>query len=144
GSTGRPKGTLVAHRGVVDLLRWRQARYPIGPDDRVLQTDSFSFDASVWQFFWPLATGARLVLTRPGGHRDGGYLVDLLARRAISVVGLVPFMLRVVLQHPRLGSCRALRHVFCGGEALPFELVDDLCARLPGLALHNVYGPTEA
>jgi amino acid adenylation domain-containing protein len=144
GSTGRPKGTLVAHRGVVNMLRWRQARYPLSPEDRVLQTDSFSFDASVWQFFWPLSSGARLVLTRPGGNRDGGYLVDLLARRDITVVGLVPFMLRVVLEEPRLARCGALRHVFCGGEALHLDLVRRLCGVLPGLELHNVYGPTEA
>jgi amino acid adenylation domain-containing protein/non-ribosomal peptide synthase protein (TIGR01720 family) len=144
GSTGRPKGTLVAHRGVVNMLRWRQRRYPLGPDDRVLQTDSFSFDASVWQFLWPLSAGARLVLTRSGGHRDSGYLVDLLARRDITVVGLVPSMLQVVVQEPGLAHCRALRHVFCGGEALHFDLVRRLCGRLPGLELHNVYGPTEA
>ena len=39
-------------------------------DDVVLQKTPFSFDVSVWEFFWPLMAGARLVLARPGGHQD--------------------------------------------------------------------------
>ncbi|HYH81173.1 MAG TPA: amino acid adenylation domain-containing protein, partial [Longimicrobium sp.] len=70
GSTGRPKGAINAHRGVLNRLRWMQAEYALAPEDAVLQKTTFSFDVSVWELFWPLRTGARLVLARPGGHRD--------------------------------------------------------------------------
>ena len=47
-----------------------QDAYRLGGDDVVLQKTPFSFDVSVWEFFWPLMTGARLVLAPPGAHRD--------------------------------------------------------------------------
>ncbi|HEU0054455.1 MAG TPA: condensation domain-containing protein, partial [Longimicrobium sp.] len=59
GSTGRPKGVMNAHRGVVNRLCWMQAEYGIGDGDVVLQKTPFSFDVSVWEFFWPLQQGAR-------------------------------------------------------------------------------------
>ena len=144
GSTGKPKGSLLAHRGVVNMLSWRQRCFPLGPEDRVLQTDSFSFDASGWQFYWPLLAGSRLVLTRPGGNRDSRYLVELMTREGITVVGFVPSMLRVILEEPGLAACRGVRHLFCGGEALRPELLERFFAALPQTELHNVYGPTEA
>ncbi|HEY9420388.1 MAG TPA: condensation domain-containing protein, partial [Thermoanaerobaculia bacterium] len=61
GSTGRPKGVVVPHRGVVNRLLWGQGDYGLTPADRVLQKTPFSFDVSVWEFFWPLLIGARLV-----------------------------------------------------------------------------------
>jgi acyl-coenzyme A synthetase/AMP-(fatty) acid ligase len=76
GSTGRPKGTMNSHRGIVNRLLWMQAQYGLTPADRVLQKTPFSFDVSVWEFFWPLMTGARLVMARPGGHQDPAYLVE--------------------------------------------------------------------
>ncbi len=144
GSTGLPKGSLIEHRGVSNQLLWRQRCFPLGAADRVLQTDSFSFDPSLWQFFWPLSAGAQLVLTRPGGNRDSRYLVRLLADEEISVVGFVPSMLQVILEEPELDRCRSLRHLFCGGEALRAELLRRFFTRLPAAELHNVYGPTEA
>ncbi len=75
GSTGRPKGAMNEHRGICNRLLWMQEEYGLTGDDRVLQKTPFSFDVSVWEFFWPLMTGARLVIARPEGHRDSAYLV---------------------------------------------------------------------
>ncbi|HEX8352018.1 MAG TPA: condensation domain-containing protein, partial [Pyrinomonadaceae bacterium] len=61
GSTGRPKGAMNAHRGVVNRLLWMQEEYGLTASDVVMQKTPFSFDVSVWEFFWPLITGARLV-----------------------------------------------------------------------------------
>src|SRR5439155_25908097 len=54
GSTGKPKGTMNTHRGICDRLLWMQDTYQLTPSDRVLQKTPFSFDVSVWEFFWPL------------------------------------------------------------------------------------------
>ncbi|WP_283246110.1 AMP-binding protein [Pseudomonas sp. NY5710] len=70
GSTGLPKGVMNEHAGVVNRLLWMQDAYGLGAADVVLQKTPFSFDVSVWEFLWPLQTGARLVMARPGGHRD--------------------------------------------------------------------------
>jgi amino acid adenylation domain-containing protein len=144
GSTGKPKGAMLAHRGIVNRLLWMQAAYKLTAQDRVLQKTPFSFDVSVWEFFWPLLTGARLVFARPGGHRDAAYLADLIAMQQISVLHFVPAMLHAFLRAPELELCSCLRLVVCSGEALPFELQERFFASFAATELHNLYGPTEA
>ncbi|MBM4090487.1 MAG: amino acid adenylation domain-containing protein, partial [Planctomycetes bacterium] len=145
GSTGRPKGVMVAHAGIVNRLAWMQAAYGLEPGERVLQKTPFGFDVSVWEFFWPLTCGATLVVARPGGHQDSAYLVETLARSAITTVHFVPSMLGVLVEEPGLESLgTTLRRVICSGEALPYALQERLLARLPDVALYNLYGPTEA
>ncbi|MBV9122341.1 MAG: amino acid adenylation domain-containing protein, partial [Planctomycetes bacterium] len=143
GSTGTPKGAMNTHRGICNRLLWMQQQYQLTGQDRVLHKTPFSFDVSVWEFFWPLLGGATLVVARPGGHRDSAYLAELIARERVSVLHFVPSMLQAFLQEPGLEQLTSLRHVICSGEALPFELQERFFARMPA-ALHNLYGPTEA
>ncbi|NIU19183.1 MAG: AMP-binding protein, partial [Actinobacteria bacterium] len=86
GSTGRPKGAMNSHRAIVNRLLWMQETYGLTADDRVLQKTPFSFDVSVWELFWPLMTGARLVVARPGGHQDSDYLAGQVAERQITAL----------------------------------------------------------
>jgi amino acid adenylation domain-containing protein len=143
GSTGRPKGAMNAHSGIVNRLLWMMEAYPIGDADAVLQKTPYSFDVSVWEFFWPLVTGARLVLARPGGHRDPAYLAELLERERITATHFVPSMLGAFLEAGG-ADAPALRRVFCSGEALSYELQERFFACFPTVELHNLYGPTEA
>ncbi|MCP3099325.1 amino acid adenylation domain-containing protein, partial [Myxococcus sp. K15C18031901] len=145
GSTGRPKGAMNSHRGIVNRLQWMQREYGLGPEEHVLQKTPFSFDVSVWEFFWPLMAGARLVLAKPEGHRDPRYLVRLMAEERVTTTHFVPSMLRAFLDEPGLEALGHLRRVMCSGEALPAEWVHRAHARLPAITeLHNLYGPTEA
>jgi amino acid adenylation domain-containing protein len=143
GSTGRPKGVMNTHRSVVNRLLWGQLQYGLTREDRVLQKTPFSFDVSVWELFWPLLEGARLVMARPGGHQDGGYLVRTIAEQEITTLHFVPSMLAVFLETPGLEQCTSLRRVMASGEALSHGLQQRYFARL-GAPLHNLYGPTEA
>ncbi|MFJ6462467.1 amino acid adenylation domain-containing protein [Streptomyces sp. NPDC091387] len=154
GSTGRPKGVAVTHRAVVNRLAWMQGEYGLGADDRVLQKTPAAFDVSVWEFFWPLVEGATVVLARPGGHRDPGYLAGLIRARRITMLHFVPSMLAAFTQalesatdHPDWAA--SLRRVFCSGEALTAAQAgnwSELTARSgrAPVPLHNLYGPTEA
>jgi amino acid adenylation domain-containing protein len=144
GSTGRPKGVLVPHEGIVNRLAWTQAEYGLTTGDRVLQKTPSSFDVSVWEFFWPLLTGATLVVARPGGHRDPAYLAELIRAEHITTLHFVPSMLQAFLLDPAAATCTGLRRVLCSGEALPAELQSRFFDVLPGVELHNLYGPTEA
>ncbi|WFB09234.1 amino acid adenylation domain-containing protein [Streptomyces sp. LX-29] len=145
GSTGRPKGVSVSHQAIVNRLSWMQETYRLGPEDRVLQKTPAGFDVSVWEFFWPLLTGATLVVARPGGHQDPAYLARVIRQQHITTLHFVPSMLQAFLDEPAAARCGAgLRRVVCSGEALPRETVDRFHALLPGVALHNLYGPTEA
>lgn len=143
GSTGNPKGAMNSHRGVCNLLQWAHAKYQISANDRVLQNTTFSFDASVWELFWPLVAGASMVLARPGGHRDHTYLRDLIKEYQITTIQIVPSMLSAFLDEPGIESCVSLRLVFAIGEFLPAEVVRRFFSRL-NAKLYNTYGPTEA
>ncbi|MCM0673498.1 amino acid adenylation domain-containing protein [Micromonospora phytophila] len=144
GSTGRPKGVPNTHRGIVNRLDWMQQTYRLGADDAVLQKTPASFDVSVWEFFWPLREGARLVVAKPGGHKDAGYLRDLLVGERVTTAHFVPSMLTVFLVEDGVEAATALRRVICSGEELPLASAVDFTARLPWCGLHNLYGPTEA
>ena len=143
GSTGKPKGVMITHQGICNRLLWMQDAYQLMESDHVLQKAPISFDVSVWEFFWPLMNGARLVMARPGGHQDGAYLAELIAKQRITVLHFVPSMLQVFLEQQSLECCDCLRLVICSGEALRFEVQERFFARL-GAELHNLYGPTEA
>ncbi|MDG1462419.1 MAG: amino acid adenylation domain-containing protein [Gammaproteobacteria bacterium] len=144
GSTGRPKGVMNEHRGIVNRLNWMQDEYPLNHTDRVLQKTPFSFDVSVWEFFWPLITGAELIIAKPGGHRDSTYLAEIIKTQQITTTHFVPSMLQVFLQDAASTGCSSLKRVFCSGEALPYDLQRRFFMRIEGAALHNLYGPTEA
>ncbi|MEH8264148.1 amino acid adenylation domain-containing protein [Aeromonas veronii] len=143
GSTGRPKGVVVSHGAIVNRLLWMQHMYPIGPADRVLQKTPAGFDVSIWEFFWPFMTGARLVLAKPGGHKDPAYLAELIELAGITTLHFVPSMLQIFVTQAEPARCRALRQVFCSGEALPADLVLRWYGAF-STPLHNLYGPTEA
>ncbi|WP_147473620.1 AMP-binding protein, partial [Pseudomonas ficuserectae] len=112
--------------------------------DTVLQKTPFSFDVSVWEFFWPLMTGARLAVALPGDHRDPERLVQTIRVHQVTTLHFVPSMLQAFLTHPQVESCNSLRRVVCSGEALPAELAGQVLKRLPQAGLFNLYGPTEA
>lgn len=144
GSTGAPKGVVVSHRAIDNRLRWMQEAYPLGPDDRVLQKTSISFDVSVWELFWPLRVGATLVMAAPGEQRDPARLARTIRQRQVTVAHFVPAMLRLFLSEPAAAGCTELRRLICSGEALARETAAEVHRLLPGTALENLYGPTEA
>ena len=144
GSTGQPKGAMNAHRGIVNRLMWMQEAYRLTAEDRVLQKTPISFDVSVWELFWPLLYGARLVIARPGGHQDPAYLADAIALHGVTIAHFVPSMLSLFLEGADLDRCGSLRDTMCSGEALSADVVNAFLRRLPHCRLHNLYGPTEA
>ncbi len=142
GSTGRPKGTMVPHRAIVNHMLWMQAEHPLGPSDRLLQKTSFSFDASVWELWAPLMAGATLVMALPGAQRDPKVLLRSVQEHGVTVLQVVPSLLQALLEGGRLGECRSLRRVYCGGEALTTGVAEAFFS-IQDAELYNLYGPTE-
>ncbi|MFM9376905.1 amino acid adenylation domain-containing protein [Gordonia sp. VNK21] len=143
GSTGTPKAVVVDHRAIVNRLQWMQDRFGLEPGERVLHKTPTGFDVSVWELFWPLLTGATVVLAEPGAHRDPAAIEQTLAEEQISTVHFVPSLLRAFLTETT-AALPALRRILCSGEALTAPLRDGVAQRFPQVSLHNLYGPTEA
>ena len=143
GSTGRPKGVPNLHQGIVNQVLWMRDSYPLSEADRVMQKTPYSFDVSVWEIFWPLVTGACLVIAKPGGHRDPAYLLNLIEEQGITTIHFVPSMLSIFLEAEGLERFRTVKRVFLSGEAVSFDLQQRFFERL-NVELHDIYGPTEA
>ncbi len=142
GSTGEPKGTVMPHRGPVNRLFWEMNEFALDASDRTLLKTPLSFDVAAAEFFRPLAVGGQLIVARPDGHTDSQYWVELILAHQITALYLVPSTLRMLLSEDRFSECRSLRQVYCGGEQLPRELMDEFF-RLSQSQLVNTYGPTE-
>lgn len=147
GSTGKPKGVLVSHQAIANRLKWMQNHYPLDYQDVVIQKTPSSFDVSVWEFFWPLMTGAKLFMSPPDCHRDPEWLQQIMVEQQVSVTHFVPSMLAAFLDSLTETTSASLRQrlrlVFCSGEALPTALARQWEQNV-AIPCHNLYGPTEA
>jgi amino acid adenylation domain-containing protein len=143
GSTGTPKGVGIEHRALANHMAWFIRRYGVTAADRVLQKTPINFDASVWEFYAPLMTGGELVMARHDGERDTRYLAQAVRDEGVTLLQLVPSVLRVLADEPALAGCASLRHLFCGGEALAGDLVRRVGEILPAAEVTNLYGPAE-
>jgi len=144
GSTGTPKGVQVKASGIENRLAWMQDQYPIDHSDTVLQKTPYSFDVSVWELFWPLIAGAKLVYAKPDGHKDPYYLKTLIDYAAISTLHFVPSMLGQFMQSVNQGELASLKRLFTSGEALLLTQAQAVSEKLAHVQLSNLYGPTEA
>jgi amino acid adenylation domain-containing protein len=135
GSTGKPKGVIIPHRGLANVAAVHQRAFGCGPDLRVLQFSSFSFDAAVWELAMSLLNGGALVLA-PQEQLVGPELLTLIETQNVNGA-LIPPSLLATLPDAALPGFRCL---ISGGEACSAELA----ARwAPGRAMWNAYGPTE-
>ncbi|WP_027084599.1 non-ribosomal peptide synthetase [Cohnella panacarvi] len=136
GSTGVPKGVMVEHRGVSNLRSFFEDRLGIGPNDRVLQFASLSFDASVWELTMALLTGAELHIAGADIIGDVPRFTRFMEDRRVTVSTLPPTY-AVHVNPEQLGSLRLL--VTAGSEAGK-ELLERWRERVTYI---NAYGPTE-
>uniref|UniRef100_UPI00300B106D amino acid adenylation domain-containing protein n=1 Tax=Nocardia sp. SSK8 TaxID=3120154 RepID=UPI00300B106D len=143
GSTGKPKGVPVPHAAIAEHLIGFCAQWDLTAEDRVLQSSSVSFDASLLDIFVTLTVGACLVVPKPDAFGDIAHIAELISRSAITVLHMVPSTLSTFLLLPEVSEWGALRHVPVGGEALTGEVADRF-AGVFDAELRNHYGPTEA
>ena len=143
GSTGRPKGVAISHSSVVNQVRWVNETYTLTPGDVVLQKSPATFDMSVWELFATLAMGAKLVITRADGHTDPAYLAETIVAQGVTITAFVPSMLSVFADAVPAESLTSVHTLLVGGEAFGPEVAAAARRTVPGVELHNLYGPTE-
>ncbi|HEX8146092.1 MAG TPA: amino acid adenylation domain-containing protein, partial [Pyrinomonadaceae bacterium] len=137
GSTGRPRGVALTHGGLSNLVAAQRRAFGVRPDERVLQFASFSFDASVSEFFVTLLAGATLVLADAEALLPGPALAEFLGRRSVTMATLPPSALANM---PRAEAGTLMKLVTAGEPLTPGALrrwAGD------GREVINAYGPTE-
>ncbi|WDD36769.1 amino acid adenylation domain-containing protein (plasmid) [Nostoc sp. UHCC 0926] len=142
GSTGRAKGIAISHQAIAHHMAWFLDIFAVNSSDTIFQKTPFSFDASVWEFWAALMSGAKLVIAKPGGHQDNAYLVETIKLENVTILQVVPTLLEVLVAEPGLSECSSLRLVFAGGEALKKRVWDEFNGTL-SIPLINLYGPAE-
>ncbi|HEY4591077.1 MAG TPA: condensation domain-containing protein, partial [Thermoanaerobaculia bacterium] len=137
GSTGRPKGAQIPHRGLLNLVRFDLRAHGTGPGDHRTQMASLGFDASVWEIWSCLASGATLHLAPEEARLDPPRLAAWMAERGVTVAFL-PTPLAEALLAGGAPAIPTLRRLLVGGDRL-------LLRPEPGwsFTLINHYGPTE-
>ncbi|MEU5993623.1 amino acid adenylation domain-containing protein [Spirillospora sp. NPDC047418] len=143
GSTGTPKGVVITHEGIANRVAWTVRTHGLGERDRVLQKTSLGFDAACWEFFGPLTGGGTVVMAPVGAERDTAAMVEAVARHGITVLQVVPSVLRMLVREPGWAECRSLRLLFSAGEPLHAELCQEFRRLVPDVEIWNTYGPTE-
>ncbi|MGA5471220.1 amino acid adenylation domain-containing protein [Streptomyces arboris] len=153
GSTGRPKAVPITYRSMENYLFWAISTFGYDERDRLAQTASLCFDASVRQLLAPLLVGATVVTVDRDLLRDPDLLLTHVERTRITVWSSVPTLWEQLLtaseERVRRGAPRpdlsSLRWIHVGGEALSpahvrrwFDLFGS------GQRIANLYGPTEA
>ncbi|MEU8774462.1 amino acid adenylation domain-containing protein [Streptomyces sp. NPDC048606] len=148
GSTGHPKGVLVPHRGLSNHLLAVIELYGLDEHDTMAFNAPLTFDVAVWQALTAAAVGGRVHVLDEDTIRDPLALARCVADEGITVLQIVPQVLRAILDlwdldARHVGLLRGLRWMLVHGEELPPDLVDRWFARHPDIPLANVYGPAE-
>lgn len=139
GSTGQPKGVMIKRSSLDYHMSWMTEAFDWSHDDVFLQRTSTGFDASIWEYLTPLMIGARVQIC----ENDLSCIASAISYEGVTVAQFVPSILSAIVDAGYLDEFRALRFIFCGGEALSVRLVRKIQAVLP-IPIVNLYGPTEA
>lgn len=136
GSTGNPKGVLIEHRSIVNTLLSQIEFLQISSKNRGLQFASFSFDASVWETFLILLSGARLSIIKEHDRKDPKLVVDFIKTNKIDIATLPPSYLSKV----SVNELKGLKTLITAGEQAVYEKAIE---HLEWGKYYNAYGPTE-
>ncbi len=154
GSTGQPKGVTISHKAAVNTLDDINARFRVGPADRVLAVSSLSFDLSVYDIFGTLSAGGCIVMPDDARKKDPAHWASLMVEQGVSIWNSAPQLMDVMTQYAgaRSGSTaghpfRSLRLVMMSGDWIPVDLPDRIRAAHPhagSLQVVSLGGATEA
>ncbi|RXH06915.1 amino acid adenylation domain-containing protein [Bradyrhizobium guangzhouense] len=147
GSSGAPKGVMIEQRGLSNHLASLIDELCLTAKDVIAQTAPQSFVISVWQFLAAPMVGARVHVCASPVVQDAMLLAREIERERITVLEIVPSLLRVILERmdeaPMLRAFARLRLLISTGEPLPVDLCRAWFARCPKVPLINAYGASE-
>ena len=142
GSTGKPKGVMVEHSSIYNVVMWGINHMPVLSGQKLLHTNSYSFDASIYNLFQPLACGATILLVSYENRFNLNHLVNLIIKHQISHIKGTPSVVINLLDHPKLINNPQITDIICGAEPFSIELFKKV-KNVKGRKVYNLYGPTE-
>jgi len=143
GSTGKPKGVPITVKNVNAYVSGFLELYPdLNSSDRFLQTYDLTSDAAFTGYLNPLFLGAT-VYTIPSGSFKYLSIVKILQEQNITFTKFTPSVLNYLRPYFKSIRLDSLRHSHFGGEALPYDLVNEWAGCVPNAEISNGYGPTE-
>tara|TARA_R110000782_G_scaffold54637_11_gene115538 strand:+ start:22502 stop:27085 length:4584 start_codon:yes stop_codon:yes gene_type:complete len=143
GSSGTPKAVPIRHESLVNRVLWMTRAFGISPEDTVAQKNRLAWDVSMWEYLWPLTSGARVFVLDAESASDPKRLVAAANAHRISVWHMIPSLLVPLARAIRGVQPSSLRLTICSGEVLTPTAAGEYLRTAPGL-LFNLYGPTEA
>lgn len=142
GSTGDPNGVMISQGSLARQISWLTDTFGFSDQDSWLLKTPLGFDASVWEWVTPLCVGGKLVLGGTRLHLEPARVGTCIADHRVTVLQVVPNLLRTVLSEAQRADLGSLRLLFAGGEELPADLCSVL-KKHSRLEVVNLYGPTE-
>lgn len=139
GSTGKPKGVEITRANLVNQLYAAKQRPDICEQDVLIALTTVAFDVSIVELYLPLICGAHVHIVSRETATDGYQLREALESRGITRMDATPSSWRMLLESGWTGNKELVGLV--GGEALPRDLIDELCPKIK--SFWNMYGPTE-
>lgn len=139
GSTGNPKGAMVTHGNLSHFIAGMQDVFKITNTDKFLSVSSISFDASCFDYYLSLTSGAEIILTDIETAKDGSQLLELARRNGATIMLATPVTYKLMLQSG--WEDKLPLKILSAGEVLQPQLAEALLKKCN--ALYNVYGPTE-
>ncbi|MEZ4868993.1 MAG: amino acid adenylation domain-containing protein [Caldilineaceae bacterium] len=145
GSTGLPKGVMIEQKGKLNHLYAMIDELALTDRDIIVQNAAQTFDVSVWQFLTALLVGGQVHIYADAVARDPRRLLALVEEAGVTVLEVVPSLLRSMLAEMQPGAqpLASLRWLIPTGEALPPALAAQWFAHYPQIPLINAYGPAE-
>ncbi|WP_162197954.1 non-ribosomal peptide synthetase [Pseudoalteromonas rubra] len=134
GSTGKPKGVMIEHGNTVAMLQWAKQAYSDVELDKVLASTSLNFDLSIYELFLPLCFGYQSVIVQ-----NAMALAE--QQLDISMINTVPSAMKALLEVGAVPP--GVKVINLAGEPLTAQQVNQILEACPGVAVCNLYGPSE-
>lgn len=149
GSSGVPKGVMITHAAAWNTVADINARFAMGPADRVLGLAQLGFDLSVFDIFGPLSAGGTLVLPEAGRRSDPSHWATLITEHRVTVWNSVPAQMQMLVEYcghgaRESGAPTTLRLVLLSGDWIPVTLPDRVRDLTRGATVVSLGGATEA
>ena len=132
GSTGKPKGVLLKQRAITACAAWNIPEFGLDSTKRNLHHPSFSFDASTFDLFYPLAAGAQIHFLDEQLRRDLDKIADYIRINEITGMTISTAVGMALLNQQEIN----LDYIMLGGEKF-------VPVKKSNTRLYNGYGPTE-